>query len=69
MNLTINERLIRVKASAIPIENDLEMDEDLTFTVEGTVEKVEETNNHDGTKNVTYIVKGIVAYNEPIPTD
>lgn len=56
----IDERLIKIMASAIPIDAQLTLGDDVVLKVIGTVVKEVSDDNNDGTYNLTYIVKGIV---------
>lgn len=68
MTFDINENLIKVKSDAIPIGRTMELGEDVRLLLEGTVVQLQEVDNNDGTKNVIYLVKGIIAQYE-VPTD
>ena len=61
--MIVNEHLIKIQGtSAIPIERELSLGSDVSIRIDGTVIKELAEDNDDGTKNVTYIVKGILAY-------
>jgi hypothetical protein len=67
MDLEVNQYLVRVaqtKADEIPIEEPMEIGDDVILTVEGSVVKTEERDNFDGTKDVLFIVKGALARKE-----
>lgn len=55
--MQINERLVKISRGKIPIDKELEMGDDLELNLRGTVVKVEDTDNNDGTINRTYIVR------------
>ncbi len=57
----IDEHLIRISAGKIPIDQAIDMGDDVTLQVEGTVVKIEDSDNQDGTINRTYVVKGVAA--------
>lgn len=57
---TIDEILVRA-SNRVPIEKKLEMGQDVTIEIKGSVVKEEVTDNQDGTVNVCYIVKGLTA--------
>jgi hypothetical protein len=55
----INERIVRIIGAA-SIPDDLS-EKDITLTIKGSVLKVEEEDNQDGTKNRVYKIKMITA--------
>lgn len=67
--MEVNEHLVKVQGtSAIPIENGLGLGDDVTLLIEGTVVKILAEDNQDGTQNLTYVVKGVLAYDQ-VPPD
>jgi hypothetical protein len=58
--MTINENLVLINASSIPIATELKMGDDVTIGIQGSVIKIEDSDNQDGTVNRTYKIKGIV---------
>lgn len=58
MTMKINQYLIRVKASAIPITQELKMGEELSAIIMGTVTKIEDTDNDNGSIDRTYHITG-----------
>ena len=60
--MEVNEKLVRVSAGLVPIEQELELGDDVRLVIEGTVVKEEHEDQNDGTINVIFVVKGVVAY-------
>jgi hypothetical protein len=65
MNLEINEHLIKISGGYIPISPHQipQMDEDVELRVMGSVTKIEDKSNQDGTVNRIYHVKGVEVEN------
>ena len=53
---TINENVIRVKGK-FPIENQLELGQDLVMFLKGGVDERRIKENYDGSVDITYIIK------------
>jgi len=64
MELEINEHLVQIKGDRITIPNGLRLGQDVRLVVDGNVEKILEQDNQDGTKDVIYMVKGIIVEEE-----
>jgi len=60
MDKTTNEIYLRI-SSKCPIPQNLELGADVAFIVRGGVVKKEETDNQNGTLDVTYTVKPVTA--------
>ena len=58
----INEILVKISMSPIPVERELKLGDDVTIQVMGSVVKSEDRDNQDGTIDRVYHVKGIEAY-------
>lgn len=58
--MQINEHILKLSGKA-SIVGPLVIGKDYTFSGTGSVVKVEENDNQDGTINVTYILKPIIA--------
>lgn len=58
--MTVNERLVKIRASAIPIERELINGSEVSLRVDGEVAAVKSVPNYDGTENVIYEIKGVV---------
>lgn len=56
MEQTINERIIKITGSAC-IDKKLELEQDVEIKIKGSVVKVEDAGNNDGTKNRIFKVK------------
>ena len=54
------EYLIKVTLAKIPIENPLELGQDVTIILKGNVTRKTEEDNQDGTKDILYAVQGII---------
>lgn len=54
----IDEILVKV-SGRLPVGRKLEMGEDVTLEIIGSVVKEEATDNQDGTVNICYVVKGL----------
>jgi len=61
MRKTVDEHLVKISMSKIPIEETLELGQDVNILVKGTVTKVSQEDNNDGSYNQVYIIKGAVA--------
>lgn len=57
MEKTINEHLVRISASKASIGTPLEIGDEVTIGAKGTVTKVEDSDNQDGTIDRTYVIK------------
>lgn len=57
-----NERTVRIRASAIPIDEELSLGQDVFLLVQGTVTQRLEKDNDDGSMDVCFEVKGIAAH-------
>jgi hypothetical protein len=57
----INEYLIRVLSSKVPVDKELKLGDDVTLIIQGTITKKELEDNNDGTANDISVIKGIVA--------
>lgn len=55
--MKVNEYLVRISASKAPFTNELTMGQEVIFGGKGTVTKIEDTDNQDGTINRTYVIK------------
>lgn len=55
--MKVNEYLIRISASKAPFTNELNMGQEVIFGGKGTVTKIEDTDNQDGTINRTFVIK------------
>lgn len=55
--MKVNEYLVRISASKAPFTNELNMGQEVIFGGKGTVTKIEDTDNQDGTINRTYVIK------------
>lgn len=55
--MKVNEHLVRISASKAPFTNELNMGQEVIFGGKGTVTKIEDTDNQDGTINRTYVIK------------
>jgi hypothetical protein len=56
MDKTISEHIIRLSGK-INIEKGLELGEDVSLGVKGSVVRITDEDNHDGTLTRTYVVK------------
>ena len=54
------EHLIKITLAKIPIENPLELGQDVTIILKGNVTRKSEEDNQDGTKDIIYSVKGLI---------
>lgn len=57
----INTYLIKVSQSAIPSDGKHELGDDVVVQVRGSVIEIKDTDNHDGSYDRTYKVKGVLA--------
>jgi len=55
--MKVNEYLVRISASKAPFTNELNMGQEVIFGGKGTVTKIEDTDNNDGTINRTFVIK------------
>lgn len=60
--MRINETLVKISMSAIPIDHELALGEDVKIMVYGTVVKSEDRDLQNGEIDRIYTVKGIEAY-------
>lgn len=60
--MQINERLVKISAGVVPVEQELELGQDVQLTISGNITKVEHLDQQDGTINVVYVVKGMISY-------
>lgn len=63
-NPKVNEHLVQIMGgikNVIHIEHELEVDQDYSLLINGSVEEVNDKTNHDGTVNRIYKIKGIFA--------
>lgn len=58
--MKINENLISLSPSSIPIDGEINMGDDVVIKVSGSVVKIEDSDNQDGTINRVYKIKGII---------
>ena len=58
--MNINENLVLIMSSCIPIQKELTIGDDVVLNVTGSVVKIEDSDNQDGTVNRTYKIKGIL---------
>ena len=66
-NKPINERILKITGSS-SIERDLELGQDVSVDVEGSVVKIEERDNQDGTKDRVFFIKQISARTKMVLT-
>lgn len=59
-----NEIRLKVSTALIAITEELTIGQDVMLSLQGTVTQRIEKDNDDGTVDVTYVVKGVIAYNE-----
>lgn len=59
--MKVNEHLIKVSASAIPIEGELKLGDDVELMIQGTVVTVLDKDLQDGTIDRVYTIKGVLA--------
>jgi len=58
MEKSLNEKIIRISGSGcINNQTKIELGEDREVLVRGSVVKVEEKDNQDGTKDIVYIIR------------
>ena len=62
--MEVNEYRLKVQASLIALEEELSLGDDVVLRLEGSVVQRLEKDNNDGTIDVTFVVKGIIAFNE-----
>ena len=56
----VNEHLIVISRSAMPIDREFQMDEDAVLIVRGSVVKIEEKSRQDGTFDRVVVIKPII---------
>lgn len=59
--MKINEHLVRISAGKAPIDKPLEIGQEVTIGAKGTVTKIEDTDNQDGSIDRTYCIKILFA--------
>ena len=59
--MKINQKLVKIRAAAIPIERELINGDEVILRVEGEVVAVKSVPCYDGTEDVTYEIKGTIA--------
>lgn len=59
MEKTVDENLVKISFSQIPIPSKLQLGEEVRLLVVGDVTKIEQLDNQDGTINQVYVVKGL----------
>ena len=62
--MKVDEHTVKISATKIPINTELEIGSEVVFIVEGEVVKVEDTPNYDGTRNRCYVVRGVIIENK-----
>ena len=60
--MKINETLVKISMSAIPIDHELKLGDDVKIVVMGTVVKSEDRDLQNGEIDRMFTVKGIEAY-------
>ena len=58
--MRIDEKLVKISLSKIPIEYSLDLGDDVTIVISGTVVKISQEDNQDGSCNEVYTIKGVV---------
>jgi hypothetical protein len=61
----LNQNLVKISMSKIPIDSTLELGQEVKLFVEGSITKISQEDNQDGSFDQVYIVKGIMS--EVIP--
>jgi len=61
--MEINERLIKVSMSKMAVDfvQEPQLGDDVQITIKGSIVKTEDGDNQNGTKDRTYVVKGVIA--------
>jgi hypothetical protein len=59
--MKLNENLITISAGYITVDKELNLGDDITLEVEGSVIEKKQSDNQDGTYNVTCKIKGMIA--------
>ena len=59
MELKINERYVKFSRGKIPIRREIAWGEEVILAIKAGLVKIEESDNQDGTKDATYIIKAI----------
>ena len=59
--MKVDEHLVKVSAGQIVTDKPLDLGDEVVLIVKGTVTKIEQLDNQDGTINQVYIVKGDLA--------
>lgn len=67
--MEINEKLVKVSMSKVPILGELKLGDEVQILMQGTVTKLEHEDNQDNTYNEVYIVKGTISYVNEERTD
>jgi hypothetical protein len=57
----MNEQLVKISMSKIPVDQPLSLGDDVQIIIQGTVTKLSHEDCQDGTYDVVYIVKGVLA--------
>lgn len=58
--LTINEHLVKISSGLMVTDKPLKLGDDVAILVKGTVTKIEQRDNNDGTFDQIYVVKGVI---------
>lgn len=59
--MKVDEKLVKISLSKIPVDFNLELGQDITILVNATVVKVAHEDNNDSTYDEVYTVKGVTA--------
>ena len=59
--MKLSENLVTISAGYITVDRELNLGDDVTLVVEGSVIEKKQSDNQDGTYNVTVKVKGSMA--------
>lgn len=59
--MEINERIIQIKGDRIATESTLELGQDVVLYVRATVKSITHEDNDDGTQDLVYHLKGVLA--------
>lgn len=57
----VDQHLVKISMSKIPIESPLELGQDVSLFVKGNITKLSHEDNQDGTFDEVYVLKGLVA--------
>jgi hypothetical protein len=58
---TPSDQLVKISMSKIPVDQPLELGDDVKLFIQGNITKLSHEDNQDGTYDQVYIVKGIIA--------